>query len=328
MEQIRYQIVLEAETPIAHAEGNIGNMSVAMARSIRQPDGSFVRVPILTGDALRHQLREAVTYALLDAAGLLAGDGPALSAAALRLLFNGGMLTGRGNANAVKLEEWRDMMSSLPSLRLFGGCANNHMIPGQLSVSDAVLICEESKHLVPAWMLDGVTLASYRSHVDLETRVRFDPTLKLDKRRLLSGDERDEIERKLIASEVAHADDDAVAKEATKSTMMPRTAEVIAAGSLFAWDVTATLYSDLDRDTYHVAIAAFLSNARVGGKSGTGHGRVRAIAGNRVQLARPSEAAEKMDMRALSRDRVGDVFRAHVKDNAERLRAVLASVDA
>lgn len=332
MEQIRYEIIVEAVSPIAHASGTIGNVSTIMDRSVRLPDGSFVRVPIVTGDAMRHQMREAITYALLDAAGLLAGDGPGLSAAALRLLFNGGMLTGRGNANAVKLDEWRGMMDALPSLRLFGGCANNHMIPGQLSVSDALLICEETKHLVPAWTLTycterGVSLAPYRSHVDEEMRVRFDPTLRPDKRRLLEAGERDAVERRLIASEAAHAEDDDVARKATKSTMLPRTAEVIAAGSLFAWDVTATVYSDLDRDTLHVALGTFLANARVGGKSGTGHGRIRAVAGNRVALARPREAAESVDMSALA-SRVGDVFKAHVRDNAERLRSVLSTVDA
>lgn len=332
MEQVRYEVILQAESPIAHAEGTIGNVSVAMTRSVRQPDGSFQRVPIVTADAMRHQLREAVTYALLDAAGLLTAEGPKLSAAALRLLFNGGMLTGRGNANAVKLNEWRDMMNALPSLALFGGCANNHMIPGQLFVGDAVLICEETRHLLPPWALaycaeHGIALASFRQHVDEEMRVRFDPTLRPDKRRLLNEGERDAAERRLVGSESAHAEDDAAAREATKSTMLPRTAEVIVPGSLFAWDVTATVYSDLDRDTLHVALAAFLANARVGGKSGTGHGRMRALAGNRVALARPREAAESVDLSALA-SKIGDVFRAHVKDHAERLRAVLAGVDA
>ncbi len=328
MEQLRYEVLIEAQTPIAHAEGTLGNTQIAMTRAIRQPDGTFCRVPIVTADTMRHQLRESITYALLDAAGLLAGDGPGLTAAALRLLFNGGMLTGRGNANAVKLSEWRDMMAALPSLQLFGGCANNHMMPGTLSVNDAVLICDETKHLVPTWMLERAgALASYRSHVDEEMRVRFDPTLRPDKRRLLESGARDHAERQLVAREEAHAEDDAAAREHTKSTMLPRTAEVIVPGSLFAWDVTATLYSELDRDTYHVTLASFLANARVGGKSGTGHGRIRAVAGNRIVLARPSESAQSMDLSALAPN-VGGLFRAHVTEHAAKLRAVLAGVDA
>jgi hypothetical protein len=330
MQQVRFEIVIQAEQAIAHAEGTIGNVSVAMTRKVRLPDGAFVRVPIVTGDTMRHKLREAITYATLDAAGLL--DTANLSAAALRLLFNGGMLTGRGDANAVKLDEYRALMAALPHLALLGGCANNHMIPGQISVSDALLLCDETKHLAPTWVLEwlaanGITLSTSRAHMDEEQRVRMDATLDPGKRRLLSGEARDHVERRLNASEQAHADDNAVAREASKSTMLPRTAEVIAPGSLFMWDVTATVYSDLDIDTLHTMIAAFLANARVGGKSGTGHGKIRGLIANRVELARPSVQAESVDLTALA-PKMGETFRAHVGEHKEALRKVLASVDA
>jgi hypothetical protein len=332
MEQLRYEIILEAESPIAHSAGTLGNASVAMTRKIRRPDGSFVSVPIVTADTLRHKLREAVTYALLDAAGLLADGGPQLSAAALRLLFNGGMLTGRGDASSVKLDEFRRMMTALPSLALFGGCANNHLIPGQLAVGDALLLCEESKHRAPAWTLawcakHGIALDTHRRHLDEELRVRMDATLIPEKRRLLSAEARDGVERRLVASERAHDEDDAPAREATKSAMLPRTTEVIVPGSLFTWDVTATLYSALDRDTFDTAVAAFLANARVGGKAGTGHGRVRALAANMVPLARPSEKSAALDLAGLG-SHCGQVFRAHVAEHKDALKDLLRTVDA
>lgn len=331
MRQVRYEFVLEAATAIAHAEAVFGNASVVMTRKLRGPDGAFVRVPIVTADTLRHRLREAGTYALLDAAGLLAGAGPQLSAAALRLLFNGGMLTGRGDAGAVKLDEWRALMDALPTLRLLGGCANNAMIPGQVSVGDALLICAETRHLVPPWTLAYAAgrgpVETYRAHVDEEQRVRMDATREPGKQRLLAPGARDAVARRLAASERAHDADDAAAREATKSAMLPRTCEVLVPGSLFAWDLTATVYDDLDHDTLVVMTAAFLANAVVGGKGGTGHGRVRALAANRVELARPREAAESLDVTALA-PRLGEVFRAHVATHAAALRAALAAVDA
>ena len=332
LEQVRYEILVEAVTPIAHAEGTMGNHSLAMARKIRQRDGSFVRVPIITGDTMRHKLREAVTYVLLDAAGLLTGEGPQLTASALRLLFNGGMLTGKGSGSAVKLTEWRDMMRALPSLGLFGGCVNSHLIPGQMSVSDALLVCTETEHMIPAWVVDyckaeGATLQTFRAHMDEEQRVRMDSTREPQKVRLLSAGERDAVERRQIASELAHDENDAVAKEVTKSSMLPRTREVVAPGSLFYWDVTATVYDALERDMFDTAVAAFLANAVVGGGSNTGHGRLRGVVGNEVKLARPSEASEAMDLSALSA-RKGDVFRAHVREHAATMRKVLSEVDA
>lgn len=330
MRQVEYQFIVQAESPIAHAEGTIGNVSVAMSRKMRMPDGTFVRVPIVTGDTMRHKLREAITYATLDAAGMLATAD--LTEGALRLLFNGGMLTGRGDANAVKLDEYRRMLDTMPHLALLGGCANNHMIPGQIHVSDATLLCDETRHLAPAWMLDwcaskGVALTTSRAHIDEEMRVRMDSTRDPSKRRLLSAGARDAVERRLLASENAHATDDAAAREASKSTMLPRTAEVVVAGSLFFWSITATVYSDLELDTLHTMIATFLAHAQVGGKGGTGHGRIRGVAANRVDLARPREQAESVDLAALA-PRVGELFRAHMRDRADALKSTLAGVDA
>src|SRR5690606_25571706 len=85
---------------------------------------------------------EAAAYALLDAAGLLGAE--KLSEAALRLLFAGGMVTGRGEASVVKLDQYRELCELVPSMTLFGGCADNRVIPGQLIVEDAVLVCEET----------------------------------------------------------------------------------------------------------------------------------------------------------------------------------------
>jgi len=328
----RYEMILEAVEPIAHAEGTIGNASICMQRKIRQPDGTIIRVPIVTADAMRHQIREAGAYALLDAAGLLDGAGPQLTEAALRLLFNGGMLTGRGDASAVKLTEFRRMIETLPTLALLGGCANNHLVQGQLIIGDAMLLCIETQHFASPWAIEWLTacdtrLVSHREHIDEEQRVRFDPTRNKHTARLLDAGARDHVARELDASEAAHDDDNAVARERTKSTMMPRTAEVLAPGSLFFWSVEVIAYTELELDTFHTALTSFMARMRVGGKQGTGHGLLRAVVGNRVALARPSERAETMDMTALA-PRIGELFRAHAKEHSAAIRAALSTVDA
>lgn len=89
---------------------------------------------------MRHGLREAIAWAMLDAAGLM---GDALSEAALRLLFAGGMVTGSGG-DAIKLSEYRELVGIVPSLGLLGGCAQNHVVPGAVHCDEAVLICEET----------------------------------------------------------------------------------------------------------------------------------------------------------------------------------------
>jgi hypothetical protein len=311
LERKRYEIMLEAHQPIAHHEETIGNEAIIMRRKIRQRDG-WASVPVVTADTMRHGLREAAAYALLDAAGML--ESPQLSEAALRLLFAGGMVTGRGEASVCKLEQYREMCELIPSMALFGGCADNRIIPGRLTVEDATLLCEETERYVPHWMLlqHAGQLDTCRSHVEEQQRVRMDPTLIPHNRLLLAESSQVEINRRLTSSEGAHEDSDAVEKERTKSTMMPRRFERVAQGSLFSWAVEALCYSELDVDTFNVSVAAFLSNARVGGKRGTGHGGLRPVAANEVKLQRPADSLEPLEVRTLGLA-VGKLFKQHVE---------------
>lgn len=325
----RYEIILEAERPIAHHAETIGNSAVAMRRKVRTPDG-FAQVPIVTGDTMRHGLREASSYAMLDAAGLLSRGG--LSESALRLLFAGGAVTGRGDAGTVKLDAYRDMVDLVPPLALLGGCASNRVIPGRLQVEDAMLVCEESQHLIPPWIVHWARehrgeLDTCRAHVEEVQRVRMDPTLSPEKRRLLSDGARTGVEQRLLASETAHAEDDAAGKEDAKSSMMPRRFETIVAGSLFSWTVTCTVYDELEEDTFDVMVGTFLSRPIVGGKRGTGHGVMKPIKGNEVPVARMADRYAEIDLAGLAPTR-GSLFRKHVADRSDKIAAFLAEVEA
>lgn len=326
METRRIEMLLEAVQPVAHAEQTFGNTSVAMRRKIRLPDGDFVRVPIITADTMRHGMREASSYALLDAAGLL--DGRALSEPALRLLFSGGMITG-ASGGSVKLGDFRELVDLVPPLALFGGCAQNRAIPGRLQVSDALLVCEETRHLVPDWIAEEAgELASHRDHVEEVQRVRMDPSLDPSKRLLMRPQDQEDAEQRLLLSENASATGDKKAADQHKSSMMPRRHESVVSGSLFSWRVTATTYTELDDDTLMVALGAFLSHAVVGGKRGTGHGRIRCIAARGIELSRPSERTVIDSAAALSTGKVGELFRAHVRERSEQIAAFLDKVTA
>lgn len=338
LQQARYEFILEAAQPLCHLAENIGNEGIAMRESIRQAGGGFVDVPIATGDTMRHGLREAAAYAYLNAAGLL--DDPRLSEAALRLLFAGGMVTGKGDAGTISLDLYREMTEVIPSLRLFGGCTNSRVIPGQSAVDAALLICAESmraihrvcgthdgKPWVGEWLArEQERIESARVHVAEEQRVRMDPTLVPEKRLLLSTDAQVSLNARLTSGEKAHETGDALTAEREKSTMMPRRYEVVKRGSLFFWGFEANCYTPLDLDTLHVAAAAYLANMRVGGKRATGHGLMRPVAMMGVtmpELARPADA-----LASTFGPRVGDIFREHVASRAARIREILNTVDA
>ena len=329
MDRRRYEFVLEAATPIAHHAEVMGNEALAFRRKIRQRDG-WAYVPIVTADTMRHGMREAAAYALLDAAGML--DAPSLSDGALRLLFAGGMVTGKGDGSVIKLDAYRELCELVPSMSLFGGCCDNRVTPGRLIVEDATLVCAETSGFVPAWSVafareHAGELDSCRAHVEEEQRVRMDPTLVPQKVLMMSADAKVALNHRLAAGERAHADGDAVEADRSKSTMMPRRFERVAQGSLFSWACEATCYSELDVDTFHVAAASFLARAWVGGKRGTGHGLLRPIASNAVAIARPAVDLAPIDALAPM-SRAGDLFRAHVVERKSRIRDFFAGVNA
>lgn len=321
MRRKRWELVLEAESPVAHHSGTIGNHAVAMTRRVRTPRG-WEEVPCISSDTMRHKLREASSLALLDAAGISEG---ALTESALRLLFNGGAVTG-SSGGGVKLDAYRELVELVPALGLMGGCAQNRIIPGRLTVEDALLICDETEHFVSKWQLDMARgmfpLDTYSAHVEQVQRVRMDATLDPKYRRLLTDGEQVRIAGRLASSEAASADGDAPEKEASKSAMLPRTFERLASGSLFAWAVEAIVQSDLDEDVFNVTVLAFLARAVVGGKSGTGHGKLRVVAANEVKMATPKREHESLDTTALGA-RVGSLFRAHVEQRKDRIAEFL-----
>jgi hypothetical protein len=328
----RYEFVLQASQAIAHHAETIGNERILMREDVRQRGGGFAAVPVVTGDTMRHGLREAAAYAFLDAAGLL--DEPALTEAALRLLFAGGMVTGRGDASVISLDMYRELVELVPSLKLLGGCTNSRVIPGQLAVDTALLVCTETAHVLEMaspWVLDwtrerGEALESCRAHVAEEQRVRMDPVLVPEKRLLLAAGEQAAIARRLAAGETAHEAADAVGREHAKSTMLPRRYEVVKRGSLFAWGFSCRCYSALDVDTLHVMAASFLSNLHVGGKRATGHGAMTPVAWQGIEA--PDPRRPSMAITAGFGPKVGDVFREHVIARRGRIRDLLATVDA
>lgn len=326
MQTTRYEFIVRAEEPVAHHSGSIGNVSVFMRKKIRVPGGSVISVPEITGDSIRHKLREAAVYATLDAAGIL--DDPQLSRGALRLLFNGGMVTGKGDATNINLDRYRQLVALFPPLALFGGCADNRLLPGQLNVDALNCLCSETMGLAPQWAKQwledtGEAVTSYRQLTERATRVRMDPELIPEKVLLLSESDQIACNNRLLAQELAHEDGDSIAAGKTKSAMMPRSFERLIQGTLFWGGVEARTYSDLEFDAFQYIFACLLTNFRVGGKAATGHGRLSFVKGCRIPFSLQPAVAE--DATSELSAKVGTLYRARITERADELKKFLRS---
>lgn len=324
------QIVFEAVTAIAHHAGVEGNHSVQMTSKQRLADGTFGKLPCITADTLRHMLRHVSSKYLVESCGLTGK----LSVEAMRLLFQGGMLTGKGDGSKIKLDTFRELERTVPTLSLLGGCVHGMMIPGRLQVEEGMLICKESLHKIPSWMVEYLTqekkyeIPSYRAQTDELQRVRMDVTMVPEVAHLLSEAGRKQITGRVEARNEAHDSGDAVAAAAAKSTMLPRTFDVVCAGACFSWELRGIFHNDLEEAAFYSTIALLLtSDLAIGGKKGTGHGRIKLLKAGNELLPTPQAALQQIDCKALQQH-VLTRYDQHLRDNGAKIRDFLSTVDA
>lgn len=326
METLRYEMVVRCKDPIAHSSTTIGNAQLIMRKGVRLIGGKYVDVAYITGDAIRHQLREAAIYGTLYAAGLL--DDPKLVEGAVRLLFNGGGLTGRGSASVINLDRYRELVALFPPLAIFGGNTDNRSIGGQLNVDEGNLLCKEMLHVTPPWVIEwakdaGEEIGTRRKAVEEVQRVRMDALNNPETLKLLSEDARMRVMNRMLSAEKAHeAGDGKLAKE-NKSEMMPRTFERIKQGELLWLGVEARLYSALERDAFDFTLACLLNNFRVGGKRGTGHGRLEFVKGARCTFAPTMGKFE--DVGSELAPKTGELYKQHIQFRRDELISWLRS---
>lgn len=334
--QFRAEVLFEAAQPISHQETTIGNHGVAATAKVRQRGGGFARVPMVSGNAMRNRMRYASSLAVLRAAGLL---GESLSEPAIRLLFNGGKVVSnktkgkdgeKKGGGGISMDRYRELCAIVPTLGIFGGCTENRIVPGKLSVSSLDLVCEENERFLPVWIREWMTaenerLDTAREHLEVVQSVSMDPALSPAMRTLMLPDAQVAVTDRLARSERAHAADEAAA-DADKSGMMPYTYERICKGALFYWRTWVTVNSALEEDTFRVVLSELRDHGPVvGGKGGTGHGELSIIGARGVELARAVEKADALD---LGSPHVGSLFVPHVKERREQLQSFLSGVAA
>lgn len=317
MQTTRYISVVRAVQAIAHHKGSIGNHATIMRAAVRLPGGEIADVPEGTGNAVRHCLRRAAAICSLDAAGIL-GD-PQLERGAMRLLFNGGMLTGKGDGTVVGIDKWRELVTLFPFLAILGGCVDNRTQGGQLNVDALKLVCEENYHSLNKWTQDwlrenneGVCESSYL--LEKVQRVNMDPECSPENLKLLSDGARMQVYNKMQLQEKAHETGNAIEAAKVKSDMMPHTFERIIRGSLFQLSFTLRTYNDLEKDAFEYALSCLLNNFRFGGKQAAEHGEIEFVAGARINFKQHTGELDVEDRKGT-----GEMFRAHVEAHKDQL---------
>lgn len=150
----RIDITATALEPIHHGAGSSGNTQLLRCEEIITPEGESEMVPFISGNSIKHLIREAGARFALDA--MDAKDGT-LTKAVTDLLFSGGALTKVGSS--VNLARGRQLERLFPLLSLCGYSAGNCMTQSKLRVDRIHMVCVENAWRLPE-RIEGHALAS------------------------------------------------------------------------------------------------------------------------------------------------------------------------
>jgi len=321
LKSIEYSFILRAKTPIAHHQGVEGTVGVLHRATTENPEtGEVFDVPDVSGNCMRHGLREAIAITTLDAMGKLeAGtfDRPD----SVRLLMNGGSNAGSGNT--IKIDDMRAMQTLVPALALLGGTSSNQIHYGRVECGSAYLICEESLHMLETWQKEALGQRPIYSAAEQEVLIQHYSRDGADSplgEHLLTDEAKSELLNRRKRREKATDDDDEVAASESKSTQMPHAAEAVRAGSLWMWSVVGHVFNDLEEATFSTMVASFMRRAIVGSGRRVGNGHLEVHEARGFNHLRPAEAMRVIrDPNDVLGQQQAEMYLEHVRGHSEEI---------
>jgi len=254
------QYTSTALDPIHHGGGTVGNTQMLRVQEIITDKGSYARVPFVSGNSIKHLIRDGAARFALEA---MTAEPGSLTKQIVDLLLSGGSLSKKGSA--VSLQQARQISELLPMLSLCGYSAANFMTRSKIAVSNLNLVCSENLFRLPAPLKsdDLGRAATFRCE---EFGTRHDVVKQPNVRKLLDKASRNAIE-----------------DEKSKSTsQMYYEYETIIPGAQFWGSITLEELLDFEMAALRTGIErAALSNDEngivlpIGAKSSIGLGRMR-----------------------------------------------------
>lgn len=247
-----------AESPITHMAGTAGNEAIVAREPIQTPAGKRW-VPHISGNAIRHQIREHGFLWLIDRWELQGK----LNQDQLTFLLNGGANTSSGQfEDTRRLVEWATIF---PLGGLLGGCMADQIIGGSLDVWRGRLVCEENRPYLGADLPYPLPEARLRCVEDFlggyqYTRAVPDATLQ-------TADYDEIAAREAAARESGKKD---------KSDRMIFGGQFLTAGTLFAHGFVLHRGTDLHLGALLWSLALWqMEGGTIGGQASRGHGRLK-----------------------------------------------------
>jgi len=232
------------KSPLSHISESISTGSLLNERAMLQSNGELIDVFCYNGNAWRGQLRDLAALYLIEKL-----DITELKIDIHNFLFSGGKI---GGQSKFKLENVRKHFELLPAFSLMGGCLDNMMLPGKLSVFDALPLCQEAIIELPQSEHTAAVENSYKRMVIEREFTRMDDSKNMQLNDTLSAEdfENKETVQMRMGGELLNSGVDLFTR------ILARDSSLVELGALCS------------------ALAKFADNPFIGGQHNKGHGKV------------------------------------------------------
>lgn len=293
--------VVTALSSITHNGGERnGTVTQLRREKFVQPTGKVVKIPVISGNAIRGILRDRGMFNMLINLGYGVdqdtGEVKGLPLTAFYFLFSGGSLVSTG-ADGIDIGKFRDMRQTIPLIGLFGGAAGNVIMPGKIKIGKLIPIAKETAHLIPERFIPEVTDTIWE-YCQTEMYTRRD-------------DEKNDRVRHLIARKQITGGDPGLKpeKKGTPQQMMYNI-ETLAAGTKFYWKIVLEDVSDVEFEAFLATLLEFSKAPNIGGKGGTGHGEIS------IKLDKWIEIDSRVNLHGTELDvKLGTKYKEHLEKN-------------
>lgn len=203
------------------------------------------RVPVITGNSIRGQLRDSMAAHLLDTMGDSSLLGVKVSKDVFNILFSGGNING---AMKDDVEKAKNVRAHFPLVSLMGGGLGDMIMAGKLICSFAYPVCKETESITS--IESGI---SWHSLIDEMEFTRTD------------DGKNDQL--------AAYMQDTGEEKTAKSSTQMRYSVQYMAAGTEFVQDfIFLDGVTDLELGAFYAGLRQWFKVPRLGGMAAKGFG--------------------------------------------------------
>lgn len=269
---VRVEGVATLLSSLSHGGEHAGTTAFLRREKILGPDGAPREVPIVSGNAVRGLLRDHAAEVFWQALGC-----PELPPQVFHLLWSGGSLSKAGAGHTIGARQLQEVRRLVPVVSLLGGSGASKIIEGKLRVGKMVPVCAETAHLLPAELVADPPRSIW-DLLQIEEYTRRDDSKRDQLHPAIAGLAPRALDQAPEDGALLAVEPHRPAKEETDdpAQQMRYGVETLAAGTRLHWWMALTAVTDVEVALFAAALEAWsASGSAVGGRSATGHGRVR-----------------------------------------------------